>query len=268
MSILNEIVEYKKAFVEDSKLKLPFEKLKEIVVDKLSQGLLTNRLDLSSNQGKNKLKLISEIKYRSPSRDIIRSNFDPVKLALEFQKNGAWAISVLTDEKYFGGSKEIFQSVRDTVNLPLLRKDFIVDLYQLWESKLMGADIVLLIVSCLGQDLQQFLKQALDLNLKVLIEVHTLEELNLSLEILKNNFEGRFDQIMLGVNNRNLSTFELTLDTSISLKKLIPAGIFTVSESGIFTTQDLELIQENSFDAVLIGEGLAKNPDLINFFKS
>jgi indole-3-glycerol phosphate synthase len=268
MSILKEIVEYKKAFVSESKIKLPQTQLETIVKEKLSDRLLANRLDLSLNHGKNKLKLISEIKYRSPSRNIIRSHFDPVKLALDFQKNGAWAISVLTDEKYFGGSKEIFQSVRDTVNLPLLRKDFIVDTYQLWESKLMGADIVLLIVSCLGQDLQKFLKQALDLNLKVLIEVHTLEELNLALEILKNNFEELLDQIMIGINNRNLSTFELTFDTSISLKKLIPENIFTVSESGIFTTEDLELIQQNSFDAVLIGEGLAKNPDLINFFKS
>lgn len=268
MSILNEIVEYKKAFVAETKIKLPQTQLETVFKTKLAEGLLANRLDLSINHGKNKLKLISEIKYRSPSRDIIRSHFDPVELALGFQKNGAWAISVLTDEKYFGGSKEIFQSVRDTVNLPLLRKDFIIDEYQLWESKLMGADIVLLIVSCLGQDLRQFLKQALDLNLKVLIEVHTLEELNLTLEVLKNNFVDQFDQIMIGINNRNLSTFELTLQTSISLKKLIPENIFTVSESGIFTAQDLELIQENSFDAVLIGEGLAKNPDLINFFKS
>jgi indole-3-glycerol phosphate synthase len=268
MSILKEIVEYKKAFVTESKLKLSKVELEAIVREKISSGVFKNRLDLGQAKDEKKLKLISEIKYKSPSRDIIRSHFDPVELALDFKQKGAWAISVLTDEKYFGGNMEIFKQVRNVVDLPLLRKDFIIDEYQLWESKLIGADIVLLIVSCLGNDLKNFLKLAFELNLKVLIEVHTLDELNLTLETLKTNFKESINQIMLGINNRNLDTFELNLQTSVNLRKMIPSQIFCVSESGIFTIQDLNLLAENSFDAVLIGEGLAKKPDLINFFKS
>ena len=269
MSILKEIVDYKISVVASSSLKLPFKKLQEKVLANSQKDLqrTERQIILNQNWPKNKLRLIAEIKMKSPSRNVIRSNFDPIKLALDFQINGAWAISVLTDEKYFGGSLEIFRAVRSTVDLPLLRKDFIIDTYQLWESKLIGADIVLLIVGCLHENLEKFLRLALDLNLRVLIEVHTQQELDQTLNILQTSFVDSYSQIMLGINNRNLDTFELDLKTSVTLKKSIPPNIFSVSESGIFSLNDLELLQNNFFEAVLIGEGLAKNHDLLNFFK-
>jgi indole-3-glycerol phosphate synthase len=252
MSILSEIVVHKK-----------------IEVEKLKQ---TKPLLHSQTQPKNPnflhfphFSLIAEIKPKSPSAGEIRADFDPTKLAIEFENQGANAISVLTDQTYFGGSVELFGEVRNSTKLPLLRKDFIINPYQVLETVKMQADLMLLIVKILEKEqFAQLLKLALELNLQVLVEVFDRVELDLALfEIKKLNFAQ--NQIIFGVNNRNLETFETKLENCVNLAKFIPADFPKLALSGIKNTEDLEIIKNASYNGVLIGEGLVKNPELFNF---
>ncbi len=207
------------------------------------------------------LQLIAEIKPKSPSNGVIRKKINPLAISREFKKKGASAISVLTEHKYFGGKLEYLHSVSQTSSLPILRKDFIFDIYQLYESKVSGASLVLLIASVLKRQLPLFVKLALALNLQPLIEVHNSAELALVLKLIAPS-----EKIIIGINNRDLKTFKVDLNTSLELIKLIPKKFIRISESGVFEFGELTQLSKAGFDGVLIGEGLVKNPKLFTYF--
>ncbi len=199
--------------------------------------------------------LIAEVKHRSPSRGILRENFDPVQIAMQYIKNGASAISVLTDEQYFGGSLEAMRLVAEIPGRPpLLRKDFIFHPYQIFEARLYGADAVLLIAAMLSAaQLSELYDTANELGMAALVEVHTAAELTSALDV---------KPTLLGINNRDLNTFDVRLETTFELRQMIPAGICLVSESGIHTCRDVQNLAAAGVDAVLVGEALITSPDL------
>ena len=200
-------------------------------------------------------KLIAEVKHRSPSKGLLRSPFDPLELARLYAQNGARAISVLTDEGYFGGSLETLRQIAGLdLGLPLLRKDFIYDRYQLLEARLAGASAVLLILAMLKPaDLCFLLVEAHALGLEALVETHTAAEVARALEA---------GARMIGVNNRDLTTFEVRLETCLELRPLIPAEVVMVAESGIRTASDVARLAATGVDAMLIGEGLVTAADV------
>ncbi|MEP7271475.1 MAG: indole-3-glycerol phosphate synthase TrpC, partial [Acidobacteriota bacterium] len=195
--------------------------------------------------------VIAEVKRRSPSKGIIRESFDPIAIAENYTRGGAAAISVLTEEDYFDGSLEHLRSIRAVSELPLLRKDFTVDEYQVYEAVDAGADAILLIAAIL-EDVQfnDLLQTAYGLGLDVLVEVHSLEEAERVL---------RFDVKLLGVNNRDLRTFKTDLGTSINLARHLPRHLTLVSESGIRTRADIELLRQAGYKAFLVGEELMRS---------
>ena len=200
--------------------------------------------------------VIAEIKKASPSRGILREDFKPVEIARSYERNDAAALSVLTDEPFFQGSDQYLVEVRNATNLPILRKDFILDSYRIVESRCIGADCVLLIVSILNTArLQQLYSLGLDLSLDVLVEVHNAYELSATL-----NLEPV--PALIGINNRNLRTFETNLSTTESLIESIPESTVTVSESGINDRADIDRLRNANVDAFLVGEAFmrADNP--------
>src|SRR5215472_11430940 len=200
------------------------------------------------------VRLIAEVKKASPSRGVMSSGLDPVVLATTYATHGAHAISVLTDEKYFRGSLEDLRRVRAAVDVPLLRKDFTVDEYQLWEARAAGADAILLIVSILEAPLLSDLAAAAKgLGLAALVECHTAKELDIALAA---------GAPLIGINNRDLATFETRVDTTVALMPHIPPGPTVVSESGFFSGDDVRRVIEAGAHAVLVGEGLVKAADV------
>ena len=197
--------------------------------------------------------IIAEVKCASPSRGRFVADFDPVRIAGIYEQNGAAAISVLTDEKYFAGHNNYLTQIRQKVNLPLLRKDFIIDPLQIYETRAIGADAILLIVHVLGKRLAEFILLSRELGLSPLVEVHTQEELDLALAA---------DAEIIGINNRNLDTFVTDIETSRKLKKRIPADKIVVSESGIMARADIEFLMQADIHAFLIGEALITAPDI------
>jgi indole-3-glycerol phosphate synthase len=194
------------------------------------------------------------VKKASPSRGVLRADLDPVALAATYARHGADAISVLTDAKYFCGSLEDLAAVRAAVDVPLLRKDFTLDEYQLWEARATGADAVLLIVAILAPvQLRDLAAAAKGLGLAALVEVHTEAELETALGA---------GARLLGINNRDLRTFETRLETTLGLLPLIPPGPIVVSESGFFTGADVRRVVDAGAHAVLVGEGLVKADDV------
>jgi indole-3-glycerol phosphate synthase len=253
MTILNKIIQNKKKEVALVKKREPLDLLKK----KLSKTVFLPR----GLKKTGRFILIAEIKLKSPSAGYIRKKVDAAKLAKQFQKNKASAVSILTDKKYFGGALENLSKARKAVKLPLLRKDFIIDEYQLYESRLHGADLVLLIASVLKSKLGSFVKLALRLKLQPLIEVRNIKELKIALKSIKPS-----KSIIIGINNRDLKTFKVDIKTSLNMVKLVPKGFIRISESGIFKISQLEQLYRAGFDGVLIGEGLAKNPGLFDYF--
>jgi indole-3-glycerol phosphate synthase len=198
--------------------------------------------------------LIAELKKASPSRGVLAHTFDPVTLARSYAANGAAALSVLTDEKFFQGHLETLAAVRSAVDLPLLRKDFILEEYQIWESRAFGADAALLIVAALEPArLRDLLHAAKGVGLGALVEVHARGELEIALSI---------GAPVIGINNRNLQTFETRLETSLDLLPLIPPGPVVVSESGFFSRADVERVVAAGAHAVLVGEALVRATDV------
>jgi indole-3-glycerol phosphate synthase len=198
--------------------------------------------------------LIGEVKKASPSRGVLAADLDPVALAETYDRHGVQAISVLTDEKYFGGHLDLLAVIRARVRVPLLRKDFTIDEWQLWESRAAGADAVLLIVSILdGPRLADLLAAAKGLGLATLVECHTAAELDRALAV-----GGR----ILGINNRDLATFETRVETTLELLPLIPPGPIVVSESGFFTGAQVQRVAAAGAHAVLVGEGLVRALDV------
>jgi len=201
--------------------------------------------------------VIAEIKMASPSRGLIRADFDVEWLARSSEAGGAAALSVLTDEPYFQGSLRNLELASRAVRLPCLRKDFIVDEYQILEARAHRADAILLIAAALAEsDLKLFADAARSLALDVLVEVHTGEELDRVLQTL-----GETGADAIGVNNRDLKTFDVRLETSLELVEHIPAGVMRVAESGISTAKDLARLRAAGFDAFLIGETLMRQPN-------
>ena len=202
------------------------------------------------DRGEGKLALIAEVKKASPSAGVIVESFDPVAIAKNYARAGVEAISVLTDEQFFQGHLDYLQLIRDAVPQPLLRKDFILDPLQIMEAAVAGADAILLIVAALNQEqLATLLETASLYQLDALVEVHTLGELDRAMET-----EAR----LIGINNRNLATFEVDLAVTEALSEQVPKEIVLVSESGIRTAEDLARIKACGVDAVLIGEALMR----------
>ena len=198
-------------------------------------------------------RIIAEVKRASPSQGLIRKEFDAVKMAREFSLNGASALSVLTEERFFQGSLSYLEQIKKEVSLPLLRKDFILDGYQLLEAKSFGADAVLLIVALLDPVLLQELKDQADaLSLDALVEVHTEAELECALKA---------GASLIGINNRDLRTFEVNLDTTERLLPRIPAGTLVVCESGIDSLEQIKRLEALGVHIFLIGEALMRAPD-------
>ena len=198
--------------------------------------------------------LIAEVKKASPSRGVLAADLDPVALAETYDRHGVHAISVLTDEKYFKGHLDLLAAIHDRVQVPLLRKDFTIDEWQLWESRAAGADAILLIVSILeGALLGDLLAAAKGLGLAALVECHTAAEVDRALSA---------GCRILGINNRDLATFETRIETTLQLLPLIPSGPIVVSESGFFTATQVRLVVDAGARAVLVGEGLVRADDI------
>lgn len=244
--ILEKIVVRKRERLAVSKAALPLTELSKLVAPQAG-GRFIQALQREG------INIIAEIKRRSPSKGVIRENFDAVAIAQNYTANGAAALSCLTEEDFFDGSLAYLRAVRQVTPLPLLRKDFIFDEYQLWEAAQAGADCILLIAAMLEPKLfNDLLQAAYGLGLDVLVEVHDAAETE---QVL------RYDVRLLGVNNRNLRTFVTTLDTSVQLAAHLPAGLTLVSESGIRSRADIEFLKQAGFHAFLIGEELMRAPD-------
>ena len=197
--------------------------------------------------------VIAEIKKASPSKGVIREIFDPVEIALSYESHGATCLSVLTDRDYFQGSPDFLVAARSATRLPTLRKDFMVDPYQIFEARCMGADCILLIVAALGQkQMLELADVASSLDLDILVESHSHEELLRALEV---------KTALIGINNRNLRTFETSLDTTLSLLGEIPDDRVVITESGIHTEQDITKVKSANVRAFLVGEAFMRQSD-------
>ena len=248
-SILETIVNHKFKELNQDQLRLPFAELKAKLKDQPP-----TRDFRSALSAPNRINLIAEVKKKSPSKGVLREDFDPVAIARTYAKAGVSAVSVLTDAHFFDGHLTYLAEIREAVNLPLLRKDFTVDAYQIYQARLAGADAILLIVAILTlAQLREFIQIARSLNLACLVEVHTLEELELALQA---NAE------IIGINNRNLETFQTDIATTFRLIKSIPSDKLVVSESGIYTREDVEALGEAGVNAILVGESLMRSPNI------
>lgn len=196
--------------------------------------------------------VIAEIKKASPSKGVIRENFQPAEIAADYARHGAACLSVLTDHSFFQGSPDYLRQARNACTLPVLRKDFLVDPYQVYEARAMGADAILLIVAALSlAEMQAMEAIAQSLGLAVLVECHDASELDIALQL---------DTPLIGINNRNLRTFEVSLDTALSQRQRIPADRILVAESGILTPHDVAHLYEGGVRAFLVGEAFMRAP--------
>jgi indole-3-glycerol phosphate synthase len=249
--ILDRIVETKKreviALKERTSL-ATFEK--QISALPQTRGFESHLLDHPNRS----IGLIAEVKKASPSKGLIRADFDPIAIAKEYQLAGADCISVLTDVDYFQGSNEYLSAVKSNVSVPLLRKDFTIDPFQIYEARAIGADAILLIVAILEKkQLKELLLEAKNLNLDVLVEVHDRSELEIALEL---------DHRLIGVNNRDLRTFHTDLKTTEELMQYVPGSIKLISESGIHTTEDVDYLKKIGAGGLLIGESFMRKPNV------
>ena len=255
-NILEKICEDKKIFVEKEKKKKSINFLIKNTPKKKKVNDFKKAFD--KNLKKGTIPVISEIKSKSPSQGKINKTFSPVKIAKKYQKNGATCLSILTDEKYFGGSLNHLKKVRKITKLPILRKDFIVDNYQIIESKNTGVDCILLIMAALDKNHAKELEStAIEYGLNVLLEVHDEKELEQALN-LKSNF--------IGINNRNLKTLKININNTKKLIKKIPKNKYVVSESGIKSVEDMINLWSYGIKGFLIGETLLKNPSKLKDF--
>jgi len=247
--ILDEIIAYKKKELAETKRQAPLADIKSRAAD----AGQTRGFGIAL-AGCEEIRLIAEVKKASPSKGLIREDFDPVKIAQSYEASGASCISVLTDQKFFQGRLEYLDAIRKAVTVPLLRKDFIIDTYQIIEARAAGADAVLLIAACLEkQQLEDFIGIARQLHLDVLVESHTYKDLDKSLLA---------GTVLVGINNRDLGTFTVDLQTTIDLMKDIPGDRTVVSESGIRTREDVLKLQRSGVDAILVGESLMREKDI------
>ncbi|MFA0730495.1 MAG: hypothetical protein LKKZDAJK_002407 [Candidatus Fervidibacter sp.] len=252
MSILQHIVEVKRREVAERQRQTPLSALRQRLADAPFVRPFAKALKRRSDEP---LRLIAELKKASPSKGVFRSDFDPEALLHAYENSPASALSILTDEPFFQGSLDYLRLARRRTTKPLLRKDFLIDAYQLYEARANGADAVLLIVAALTKDaLQDLLVLARELGMDALVEVHTEVELETALSV---------GATLIGINNRNLQTFVVDLATTLRLRPLIPDGCVIVSESGIETREQVRMLEEAGIDAILVGETLVRSPDPI-----
>ncbi len=248
-NVLDRIVDYKRGEIAAAAERRPFPELKATL-----QDAPPVRDFLGSLKSHHPMGLIAEVKKASPSAGLIREDFDPVAIATTYEENGAACISVLTDEHFFQGSLEYLEQIRRSVNLPVLRKDFILDPYQVYEARCSGADAILLIAECLSDaELQELFQLAHELGMDALVEVYEPSNVDRVLKL---------DPQLVGVNNRNLQTFETDLSHTIRLRHQIPEHILLVGESGIHTREDVLKLQEAGTHAILVGESLMRSEDI------
>jgi len=254
LDILTTIIEYKKIEVAEHKKRCSLEKLIAFTNNLPSSKSFLNVL--KDFQQKKEMALIAEVKKASPSKGIIKEDFHPLEIAKIYEKSGAAAISVLTDEKFFQGSIQYLKDIKKIVNIPVLRKDFIIDEYQIYQTREMGADIILLIASALdNMQLKDFYKLSKELGLDVLLEVHDKKEFDFALT--------EIDADIIGINNRNLKTFEVSLENTINLIKDTKLNNkYIISESGINSSRDVMLLQSCGTAGILVGETFMKADDI------
>lgn len=245
MSILQKIVANTRASLAHKKVELPLEKIQSSLENlKLPRGKFKDHISSKDEA------IIAEIKKASPSAGVIKEDFDPTKIAMEYESFGASALSILTEEDFFMGSVEYLKEVKKITSLPILRKDFMIDEYQIYESKLIGADCILLIASILtDQEMEDFISTAKKLELDYLIEVHDENELK--------RVE-HFEDALIGVNNRNLETFEVDLNNSVRLRNTFKQKNIFIAESGIKSREDMNYLKMNNIKVFLIGESLMR----------
>ncbi len=241
--ILERILAHKYLEVAQRRLTLPIEQLRGQALAQTPARDFAGALKRAERPA-----LIAECKKASPSKGLLRPQYDPVELARIYAENGAAALSVLTDEKFFQGALSDLTAAREVAGLPALRKDFIVDCYQVYEARAAGADAVLLIVAALRLDQLQHLYQEInEIGMTALVEVHDEAETDVALKV---------EPELIGVNNRNLHDFKVDLQTTARLRKCIPANIALVAESGIHTAEDVARVKDMGADAILVGEAL------------
>jgi len=246
--MLNKIIAQKRDEIKQCKQDMPLSALKERIEQRKAP------LDFAKALRRSGLNLIAEVKGASPSRGILVKDFHPVPLAKTYEKGRAAAISVLTEQNYFGGSLDYLAAIREAVGIPLLRKDFIFEPYQIYESAAFGADALLLIAAILNQEqLEELLALSHSLNMKCLVEIHNATEAG---RAVSSGAE------IIGINNRDLRTFEIDIQTTRRLRPLIPRQQIVVSESGIKDRNDLKKLKGWGINAVLIGEALVTAPDI------
>jgi len=250
MTVLEEILVRTRETIEADRASIPENELRADV-----EGMLPCRDFYAALAAGPEVQLIAEVKRASPSAGLIRQDFEPVAIATAYEQAGAACISVLTDQPFFQGSLEFLRRIRQHVDLPLLRKDFVVDSYQLLQARAAGADCVLLIAECLSPgQLQELHEQAVELGMQTLIELFDRDNLDAVLQT---------GTSLVGINNRDLRTFETTLQQTIDLCPLIPRDRLVIGESGIRTHEDLLRLGEAGVKAVLVGESLMRQDDII-----
>lgn len=251
MTILDKIIERKKEEVAGAKSRISLDRLKNTAFF----GRKTHSLKESI---KNKSGIIAEFKRQSPSKGIINNSVEPLEVVSAYENFGASGISILTDHDFFGGNLNDILSVRNDITIPILRKDFMIDEYQFYEAKSIGADVILLIASCLSPaQVEEFTDLAHELNMEVLLEIHTEDELK--------HCNSKID--LVGINNRNLKDFKVDLQHSVQLKNQLPKEVLSVAESGIYNLEDFQFLKEKGFDGFLMGEYFMKNTNPAKAFE-
>ncbi|HIF26797.1 MAG TPA: indole-3-glycerol phosphate synthase TrpC [Micavibrio sp.] len=258
MSVLNEICTKKQDHVEACKSQRPLtEVITESKNNKTQQRFRKRILDKASS---NKVALIAEVKKASPSHGLIREDFDPVKIARIYSESGAACLSVLTDVPYFQGHDTYLQEIRQATDLPLLRKDFMIDPYQIYESRILGADCILLIMAALSDtQAEEMSGIASELGMDTLCEVHDEEELQRAIDLKFN---------MIGINNRNLKTLDVSLERGLAMAKDLPPDVTRIAESGIHKHEHITMYQSAGFHGFLVGESLMRQPDIATATKT
>lgn len=249
MSILDQIIADKREEVNRRLAELPLDAMRSLAASR------PDPVSFSAGfRDADPLALIAEVKHRSPSAGVIRDPFEPAAIAAAYQRAGAHAVSVLMDEKYFGGGEDHFRQVREAVTLPMLYKEFVVDPWQVWHARHLGASVVLLIAAALPEGvLSDLMAEAATAGLEVLFEVHDAAELECAV---------RLGASIIGINNRNLKTFETRLEHTLDLVDRVPEEALLISESGIRTHTDVTRLAGAGVHGILVGEHLLRKPEL------
>lgn len=249
--ILNKIVAVKREEIASASKTKPLELVRADAESRVMTRGFLNALRAKVAAGH--AAVIAEVKKASPSKGVLRENFIPADIAQSYAEHGAACLSVLTDRQFFQGSTDYLKQARASCQLPVLRKDFMIDAYQVYEARVMGADCILLIASCLDDAQMADLEAvALGLGMDVLVEVHDAQELQRALKLKTK---------LVGINNRNLRTFEVTLDTTLGMLKDVPADRLLVTESGILTREDVQKMRDANVNAFLVGEAFMRAKD-------